>query len=147
VPPSLAGTSNPRRVVPDVAAVADLATPVLFGITINGTYTEGGGGGTSVASPLLAGLEALADQAAGGPHGFVNPLLYLLHGTPVFHDITNVPAPVAVAFSFGGNTYLDTLQADTSLTATPGYDNQTGLGSPDGAAYVAALSILHPPSP
>lgn len=30
-----------------------------------------------------------------------------------------------------------------SLTATPGYDDQTGLGSPDGAAYVAALAAHH----
>ena len=144
VPPSLVG-SDPRRVLPDVAADADLATPVLFGITVNGTYTEAGGGGTSVSSPLFAGLEALADQAAGGPHGFVNPLLYLLHGTPVFHDIVRAPGPVALAVSSGGTTYLDTLQDDTSLTAAPGYDDQTGLGSPDGAAYVAALSVLgHP---
>jgi subtilase family serine protease len=140
VPAALAGTANPRRFVPDVAAVADLATPVLFGLTVNGTYTEGGGFGTSVSSPLLAGLEALADQAAGGPHGFVNPLLYRLRDAGIFHDITRVPVPVAAAVSLGGTTYLDTLQNDTSLTAAPGYDGQTGLGSPDGAAYVAALS-------
>jgi len=139
VPAALSG-ANPMRVVPDVAADADLATGVLVGITINGTYQEGPGGGTSVSSPLFAGLEALADQAAGGPHGFVNPLLYALHDTGVFHDIVNVPAPVALAYSLNGTTYLDTLQSDTSLTATPGYDDQTGLGSPNGAAYVAALS-------
>jgi subtilase family serine protease len=140
VPPALAGTTDPRRFVPDVAADADLATPVLFGVTINGTYTEGGGFGTSVASPLFAGVEALADQAAGGPHGFVNPLLYLLRDTGILHDITRVPAPVAAAVSLTGTTYLDTMQVDTSLSAGPGYDGQTGLGSPDGAAYVAALS-------
>ena len=143
VPPSLAGTTDPRRFVPDVAADGDLATPVLVGITINGTYTEGGGGGTSVSCPLFAGLEALADQAAGGPHGFVNPLLYQLHGTPAFHDIAGVQKPVAMVYSRGGTTYLDTMQADTSLSAGPGYDGQTGLGSPNGAAYVAALALLH----
>jgi subtilase family serine protease len=140
VPPSLAGTADPRRFVPDVAAVGDLATPVLFGVTVNGTYTEGGGGGTSVSSPLFAGLEALADQAAGRPHGFVNPLLYRLRGTGILRDIVNARVPVALAVSQGGATYLDTLQDDTSLQAVPGYDGQTGLGSPDGAVYVAALS-------
>ena len=89
---------------------------------------------------MFAGLEALADQAAGGPHGFVNPVLYLLRGTGIFHDITRVPAPLAAAVLLSGTTYLDTLQNDTSLTAAPGYDGQTGLGSPDGAVYVAALS-------
>jgi subtilase family serine protease len=140
VPAALAGAANPLRVVPDIAADADLATGVLVGITINGTYQEGPGGGTSISSPLFAGLEALADQAAGGPHGFVNPLVYSLHGTGIFHDIRNVPVPLALAFSLNGTTNLDTLQNDTALTATPGYDDQTGLGSPNGAAYVAALS-------
>jgi hypothetical protein len=99
-----------------------------------------GGGGTSVSSPLFAGLEALADQAAGRPHGFVNPLLYRLRGTGILRDIVNARVPVALAVSQGGTSYLDTLQDDTSLRAVPGYDGQTGLGSPDGAVYVAALS-------
>jgi subtilase family serine protease len=145
VPAALAGTRSPRRVVPDVAADADLATGVLVGVPFNGSYQEGPGGGTSVSSPLFAGLEALADQAAGGPHGFVNPLLYSLHGTGALHDIVNVPVHLATEFSLNGTTNLDTLQQDTSLTATPGYDDQTGLGSPDGARYVAALS--HPDTP
>lgn len=140
VPPGLAGATDPRRVVPDIAADADLATPVLVGITFNGTYVEAGGGGTSLSSPLFAGIEALADQAAGGPHGFVNPLLYLLHGTGILHDISKLPHPVAMAYSLSGTTYLDTLQSDTSLVATPGYDDQTGLGSPNGAVYVTALA-------
>jgi len=140
VPSTLAGATSPRRVVPDIAADADLATPILVGITFNGSFVEAGGGGTSLSSPLVAGIEALADQAAGGPHGFVNPLLYLLHNTGILHDVTNTPQPLAVAFSLNGTTNLDTLQADTSLVATPGYDDQTGLGTPDGTTYVAALA-------
>jgi subtilase family serine protease len=143
VPPSPAGTTDPRRVVPDVAAVADLETPVLFGITVNGTFIEAGGGGTSVSSPLFAGMEALAQQAAGGPEGFLNPLLYRLRASGIFHDILRVPVPLGLAVSRGGVTYLDTLQDDTSLQAAPAYDGQTGLGSPDGAVYVAALAHRH----
>lgn len=145
VPLALAGATNPRRVFPDVAADADLlATPVLVGVTVNGAYTEGGGGGTSVSTPLFAGLQALTDQEAGGPLGFINPAIYLLRGTGILHDITAVPVPVAFASPYQGQTYLDTLQADTSLTATPGYDDQTGLGSPDGAVYAGVLSHLRP---
>lgn len=145
VPATIAGTTNPRRVAPDVAADADLlATPVLFGVTVNGTYTEAGGGGDSVSTPLFAGLQALTDQEAGAPLGFVNPAIYLLHGTGILHDITAAPVPVAFASLYQGQLYLDTLQADTSLTATPGYDDQTGLGSPDGAVYARVLSHLHP---
>lgn len=142
VPAALAGRVNPRRVFPDVAADADLATPVLFGITVSGSFIEAGGGGTSVSTPLFAGLQALTDQVAGGPLGFVNPAIYLLRGTGILHDVTAVPGPVAFALSRQGTTFLDTLQADTSLTAAPGYDDQTGLGSPDGAVYVAVLSRL-----
>ena len=146
VPAALSASSNgPRRVLPDVAAVADpIATPVLIGqTTTGGTYVEFGGGGTSISTPLFAGLEALADQV-GGPHGAVNPLLYLLHSTPVFHDVVAKPNPVAVELTNATTPptlYLDTLQLDTSLYATPGYDNQTGLGSPEGAAYVLALAL------
>jgi subtilase family serine protease len=142
VPPALAGATEPRRVVPDVSADADLATGVLVGITVNGSYVEGAGGGTSVSTPLFAGVEALADQAAGHPHGFVNPLLYLLHGAAILHDVVNQPYPLALAYARAGTTYLDTLQADTGLSATPGYDDQTGLGTPRGNVYVAALAGL-----
>lgn len=54
VPATIAGAANPRRVVPDMAADADLlATPVLFGVTLNGVYTEADGGGTSASTPLF----------------------------------------------------------------------------------------------
>ena len=47
----------------------------------NGTYyDEYRIGGTSVASPLLAGVIARADSQAGSPLGFVNPALYSLSG-------------------------------------------------------------------
>ena len=35
-----------------------------------------GGGGTSFASPILAGIQALVNQAAGGPQGNPNPVYY-----------------------------------------------------------------------
>ena len=98
VPARLVGAIDPRRVVPDVSVNADLlATPVLFGVTVDGTYVEGGGGGTSVSSPLFAGLQALTDQAAGGPLGLVNPAIYRLRGSGVLRDITAVPGPVSAA--------------------------------------------------
>ncbi len=72
---------------PDVAA--DAATPVeIF---------EGGGAqgviGTSVATPLWAGVAAIADQYAGGALGFLDPELYTILRSPnyatAFHDITS----------------------------------------------------------
>ena len=35
-------------------------------------------GGTSLSSPLFAGVQALAAQAAGGRLGFANPTIYAL---------------------------------------------------------------------
>ena len=90
--------NNGMREVPDVAADADPLTGYLI-------YVSGGWqvmGGTSAASPLWAGLIALADQEAASqgkpPLGFLNPELYRLGGGTAaaspFHDVTN-----------GGNLY------------------------------------------
>ena len=80
------------RVEPDISAEADPATGMLVGETQtfpNGVYyDEYRIGGTSVASPLTAGIIARADQQAGTPLGFLNPALYSLYGTPnAFYDI------------------------------------------------------------
>src|SRR4029079_16558076 len=68
------------RAVPDVAALGDPQTGLLVGQTQTfpdgAYYDEYRIGGTSLASPIFAGLMALADQKAGHPHGFANPLFY-----------------------------------------------------------------------
>ena len=70
----------PLRVVPDMSMDADAQSGMLIGLTEtfpNGTYYDQfKEGGTSLASPLLAGVIADADQAAGTPLGFLNPVLY-----------------------------------------------------------------------
>jgi len=72
VVPSSVFTAQGRtgRAVPDIAAVADPNTGYLIGETQtfpDGTvkYSEFRVGGTSVSCPLIAGIMALADQAAG----------------------------------------------------------------------------------
>ena len=72
---------TPLRVVPDISMDADASTGMLIGLTQtfpNGSvrYSQFKEGGTSLASPLLAGVIADADQAAGGSIGFLNPTLY-----------------------------------------------------------------------
>ena len=82
VPKSLSTrySRQPARVVPDVAALGDPNTGFLVGQTqtfSDGTYFDVYRiGGTSVSSPLFAGMMALADQVAHHPHGFANPALY-----------------------------------------------------------------------
>ena len=49
-------------------------------------YDEYRIGGTSLSSPLFAGVMALADDLLGHHHGFINPTLYkTLTGTPGDH--------------------------------------------------------------
>ncbi|SEG86269.1 Subtilase family protein [Actinacidiphila yanglinensis] len=152
VPDSLAlanGGTTKMRVQPDIAAVADPNTGFLVGETMtfpNGKakYNEYRLGGTSLASPVIAGVQALAEQARGGvPIGFANPLIYDRYGTSAYHDVTDHPlgqgqgiANVRVDFanstdaSDGLITSLRTFGADSSLHATVGYDDVTGVGSP-----------------
>jgi subtilase family serine protease len=77
----------PMRVVPDISLDADADTGFLIGLHQtfpDGTvqYSEPRYGGTSLASPLLAGLVADADQAASVPAGFINPMIYRLDSNP-----------------------------------------------------------------
>jgi subtilase family serine protease len=155
VPTSLSGSgSSAMRVVPDVAALGDPNTGMLIGETQtfanNQTaYGEYRIGGTSLASPLLAGMMALADQAAGFHHGFANPALYGMAGSAAFHDITPSNGKLAVVrndynnsldASAGVSTSLRALDHDSSLATAPGYDNVTGVGTPNGAPFLRGLS-------
>jgi subtilase family serine protease len=161
VPYSLAtklpnGTTSPTpmRVEPDVAALADPSTGFLVGETTlqpNGTsyaFSLSRIGGTSVASPTFAGIEADAQQAAGHPLGFANPAIYARYGTAAFHDVTDYPFGPNVHLAEVRNnytnpytkegpivTYLRTLGIDgegaAALPAVRGYDDATGVGSPN----------------
>jgi subtilase family serine protease len=150
VPPAIA---NGHRATPDIAMDGDPQTGMLIGETQtfpDGTarYSEYRIGGTSLSSPLYAGIQALADQAAGHPHGFANPALYQL-GDGALRDVKDpapVPAVVRVNYtnsadaSAGTTTLLRSLDDEAqSLHVGPGWDNLTGLGSPNGAAFVGAL--------
>jgi len=89
--------------------------------------------GTSLATPLFAGVMALADHAAGRPLGPVNPLLYQLAAQ---HDpgIVDVQGP-SNTFTYRGTTVR-------GFPAGPGYDLVTGLGTIDAAKFVPDLVRL-----
>jgi hypothetical protein len=84
---------------------------------------------------------ALADQAAGQAHGFANPYLYSLPANK-FYDVLSVKTAVArrnfnnsVDPSAGTadrlRTFDDYSGSPTQFTG-PGWDNVTGLGTPNG---------------
>jgi kumamolisin len=78
-------------------------------------------GGTSAVAPLWAALIARINQSTGKAIGFLNPLIYSQAvEASGFHDITD------------GN--------NGDFSAAQGWDPCTGLGSPDGAQLLAALT-------
>jgi len=146
----MAGLNLTGRGVPDVAALADAQTGLLIGQTQtfpDGVhYDEYRIGGTSLASPIFAGLMALADQKSGHAHGFANPLFY--SSPAAFYDVLSVKTAVArrnfvnnVDATAGTGDHLrtfDDYSGSPSQHTGPGWDNVTGLGTPG----VAFLSLL-----
>jgi subtilase family serine protease len=141
--------STPMRAVPDIAMAADPNTGMEVGETQvfpDGTYWDQYRiGGTSLSSPLLAGVVAVADQSHHRSLGFINPLYYRMLGTSAVHDTVAPASPLAqvrtdyVNFldnSQGTFFRLQTIDVQSStLHDTPGYDNETGVGTPHGPAF------------
>jgi subtilase family serine protease len=130
------------RGVPDVALDADPTTGMLVGETQtfpDGVYYDQYRiGGTSLSSPLFAGMTALAFQHAGGGVGLLNPTIYA--NAAAFTDVTGAPPDagnVRADYVNGvdaadGIVYsVRTFDQDSSLTVGPGWDDVTGLGSPN----------------
>ena len=172
--------ANPRRVTPDISMEADPYTGFLIGETytkagdpnLDGPclslsktteYCEGGTGGTSLSTPLFAGVLALVDQARFSRKqsaiGLVNRLLYTLPvgvpGTtaaPII-DVRAPTTPTAILRGYLGdptkirvvtmNANVNAKKAitqgvDSSYKVVPGYDQVTGRGTPNIPALISA---------
>jgi subtilase family serine protease len=141
----VAGAEGTRG-VPDVAMDGDVTTGMLIGETQafpgGARYGQYRVGGTSLSSPLFAGMVALASENAGGRVGFVNPAIYgqARSHAGTFNDVLPVhtgDANVRVDNANGVNPVdgllysIRTFNNDTSLRVAPGWDNVTGVGSPN----------------
>jgi subtilase family serine protease len=125
-----------RRGVPDISMSAACDGSV-------DTYGTFGGAppgwsptcGTSEATPLFAGVVALADQVAGHSLGLINPALYRLAAER---------QPGIVAVTSGNNTVSfgqgSGEQTVTGFTARPGYDLATGVGTVNARYFVPELA-------
>ena len=186
------------RVSPDISMVGDPYTGVIVGesytispIAYNNTnydrsqctptsdtteYCETPSGGTSLSSPLMAGVIAVVDQARRAAHkpqvGFANPWIYslkkgvvdivqpaqptaLLRGYPLGYTSAGFPATNLVRVITINSVPTLTIQTKAAtatapatflnvcsevicnglggyfLQTQPGYDNITGVGTPD----------------
>jgi kumamolisin len=116
IPPSANPGGRVGRGVPDICGDADPDTG--YTVRVDGQTIPIGG--TSAVAPLWAGLVALLNQGLGRPVGFLQPFLYSSAGSAALHDVVR-----------GSNGVY---------RAGPGWDACTGLGSPNGAALLKALS-------
>jgi subtilase family serine protease len=133
---------NGGRAVPDVSMDADPTTGMLVGETQafpDGNYYDTYRiGGTSLASPLFAGMTALKIQKAGHGLGLLNNLIYTNHSG--FNDVTgagmdagNIRVDYANGLDASGG-YLYSVRTfdggQTTLSVGTGWDSETGWGSP-----------------
>jgi subtilase family serine protease len=133
------------RAVPDVGLDGDPNTGMLIGITQ--TFPEGAHyseyriGGTSLASPLFAGMTALSLQnGATSGAGLLNPVIYDNARSGAFTDVRGAPDdPGVVRADFANGLNGDdgivysvrTFNQDSSLSTNFGWDNVTGVGAPN----------------
>jgi subtilase family serine protease len=166
VPASLAQAPGNRgglvRAVPDISADADAFTGFSVGmLSFNNQgaptgYSQVPIGGTSVAAPLVAGMVTAAEQGQPRPFGFLNPVLYRLAGTSAVNDVLPVTAKTpsryrGVACDVNQCGMLMLTQFDdqsysmlgyTGQVTAKGYDTMSGIGSPAGQRFIAALRRL-----
>jgi subtilase family serine protease len=157
------GVVGNHRAVPDIGMLGDPYTGMAIWITdeANGDTTPESEtyGGTSLATPLFAGIMADADQAraaAGkGPAGLASQYLYDLpqgavtdvlplsssFGNPNSSADTAADSRSLFYGSFNtGSLFNVGFNADTSLDTAAGWDDVTGVGSPVALGFVAALA-------
>jgi subtilase family serine protease len=125
-----------RRGVPDISMDASCASTVSVYSSFSGASWIGLCG-TSVATPLFAGIVALADQVAGHALGLINPAVYQM---AIRHDR-------GIVDILKGNNTARFYQHGKSYTvrgfaARKGYDLVSGVGTVNAAYFVPELARL-----
>ena len=146
--------------MPDISADADLDTGLAVGLIQPNskgveTYGEIPVGGTSLSSPLVAGM-VIAAQQGERPFGQIDPVVYKLSHTSALHDPRPLTAHTRALYRASlcrvvdcGILVLDRLDDQSKLmfgytgqVTLKGYDNMTGVGTPNGQRFIAALRKL-----
>jgi subtilase family serine protease len=134
--------ADSKRDVPDIALGSSPLSPGFYwGDDIGGSGTAAMNcciGGTSIAAPIWAGFASVIAQSGGARFGNMNPRLYTL-------GALNDPAVSGLRDVTSGNNDFNGV---TGFPAVAGYDQSTGWGSADLAAFAAAYPVSTPsPTP
>jgi len=132
---STTGVSSGRG-TPDIAA--DGANMEIY-ITYSGSSSYQELWGTSIASPLTAGVIAVMDHSLGTPEGFINPLIYKFGQEQYSGTFSGSPALYFVSNGSNG-----------AFSAENGYSLAVGWGSINAYNFVNAqlgITTAPPPAP
>ncbi|WP_035804967.1 S53 family peptidase [Kitasatospora mediocidica] len=128
----VSGVTGNHRAVPDISLSASPAGGAWIYSSYDPAHTGWDIiGGTSQATPMFAGIVALADQAAGHRLGNINAALYQLAESQSDdnpHGIVDVTS--------GDNSTSKV----TGFSATEGFDMASGWGTVDGYQFVKSLA-------
>ncbi len=91
--------------------------------------------GTSEATPLFAGVVALAGQVAGHPLGLINPMIYQLEAEHARGVVDVTLGSNTVSLTQGGAVHTV-----TGYLARTGYDLASGVGTIDAQYFVPELA-------
>jgi subtilase family serine protease len=124
-----------RRGIPDISMDGSCTSSVAIYSSYPGTSAHWQTiCGTSLATPLFAGVVALADQVAGHSLGVINPALY---------QMAAARDPGLVDVQSGNNTVHSSNGAEVrGFRAGPGFDLASGLGTVNAAQFVPELARL-----
>ena len=124
-----------RRTVADVAMNADPATGHYLAVLSPGSSTVQwlSAGGTSLSSPMWAGLLAVANAVRAQA---AKPALGVAH-TPLYGQVGAVPGNYASGFA---DITLGSHGTCGTCSARVGYDQLTGLGTPNAINLINLLS-------
>ncbi len=139
---------GPHRYLPDVSLVAAAGHDATIFCSEGSCKLNSAGavagigavGGTSVATPVMASVQALINQKNGGRQGLANYYYYRIAAVQSQTSCiaSALPSTAGAACAFhdiaSGNTNVPSNAAGTTsigFTAAPGYDLAIGLGSAD----------------
>jgi subtilase family serine protease len=136
---SVADVVGAHRGTPDISMSSAVDGAALVYISFEplgpGWYLFGG---TSEASPLFAGIVAIADQVAGHDLGLLNPRLYAMESQPNsgIIDVTHGNNTLIFDNAHNGGA----LTTVTGFSAGTGYDLASGVGTIWAPLFVKALA-------